>query len=608
MTEPRRRVGGVLACAWLPAFVLAWLAACPAVRATAADPPVANPVPPYRVLVLSSFGSGFEIFSPMISVFRNELTHIQGGAVDFFDVPLELARFDDADGQEPFVGYLAALFASRRPDLVVTLGGPAASFAQTYRARLFPDTPLLLASVESRIVDAAQLGPRDAVVPVVNDLAAVPAMALELLPKTEHLAIVLGSAPLERFWRDQLARALAPLEGRVQLIWLDGLPVDELLARVATLPPHTAVYFVMVLLDGAGVPQFQNRVLTRLRKAANAPIFGLFDSQVGLGVVGGGMLPMTLLGQRTAEAAARLLAGAAPADVRYPPIAQVSQVFDSRELLRWGIPESRLPAGGEVRFRPESPWRIYRWQILGFAALLGLETSLIAFLIIHRARRRIAEKEIRALHGRLLATYEQERRRLARELHDDLTQRLARLAIDAAQVERQNPALDGNPTLGLMREELVRLSDDVHTLSRQLHPSILDELGLADALRSEGERFARTEQVEVDLRLAELPAELASETALCLFRVAQEALRNVAHHARARRVAVVLHSADGTLELGVSDDGVGFDPGARRAGSGLGHVSLRERLQLVGGRLEITSVPGGGTIVLARVPLAGDVA
>ena len=125
-------------------------------------------------------------------------------------------------------------------------------------------------------------------------------------------------------------------------------------------------------------------------------------------------------------------------------------------------------------------------------------------------------------------------------------------------------------------------------------------------MRSEAERFARTERVEIDLQLEETPSELASDKALCLFRVAQEALRNVAHHAHARRVAVVLRSADGALELGVSDDGVGFEPGAGRRGSGLGHVSLRERLHLVGGQLEISSVPGGGTIVLARVPLAGE--
>jgi signal transduction histidine kinase len=243
--------------------------------------------------------------------------------------------------------------------------------------------------------------------------------------------------------------------------------------------------------------------------------------------------------------------------------------------------------------------------ILAGSGALVLQSALIVGLLLHRARRRDAEREVRALHGRLLTTFELERRRLARELHDDLSQRLARLAIDAAQVELQRSTTAGNETLRNLRDELVRLSDDVHTLSRQLHPSILDDLGLADALRSEAERFSRDERVDIDLRLVEPPPGLAAETALCLFRVAQEALRNVARHARASHVEIVLREADGGLELGLQDDGVGFDAGARRQRTGIGHVSLRERLHLVGGRLEITSVPGKGTIVLARVPLAG---
>lgn len=603
MSELPRGIARASARGFRRALVLLWLAAGSVAPATGAEPPPKAPWKPTQVLVLTSFGSSFEIFSYATSVFRAELTHLRGGTVDFFDVPLELARFDVADGQEPFVGYLAALFASRRPDLVVTMGGPAARFAQAHRAHLFPDTPILLAAVESRLIDTATLGAREALVPVTNDLTAVPATALELLPETEHLAIVLGSSPLERYWRDQLVRDLAPLESRVKLLWLDGLPFDELLARVATLPPRTAVYFIMVLLDGAGVPQFQDRALARICKRANAPVFGVFDSQVGLGVVGGRMLPLTLMGKQIAEASARLLAGAAPATVRYPPIGQVSQIYDRRELLRWEIPESRLPEGAEIRFRSASLWSVYRFPILAGATALVLQTMLIAGLLLHRARRRAAELEVRELHGHLLTTFEQERRRLARELHDDFTQRLARLAIDAAQVERLGVAAGGGSTLPRLREELVRLSEDVHTLSRQLHPSILDDLGLAEALRSEVERFARSAGFAVDLRLAETPLELPAETALCLYRVAQEALRNIAHHARASRVEVVLHEKEGGLELGLRDDGVGFAATAGRRKPGLGHVSLRERLHLVGGQLEITSVPGEGTIVLARVPL-----
>ncbi len=156
-----------------------------------------------------------------------------------------------------------------------------------------------------------------------------------------------------------------------------------------------------------------------------------------------------------------------------------------------------------------------------------------------------------------------------------------------------------------MRQELVHLSSDVHSLSRQLHPSILDDLGLADALRSEGERFSRDQHIAVDLELAPSAPKPAPEQALCLFRVAQEALRNVAHHARASRVAISLREVGGGLELEVRDDGVGFDAGTATRKHGLGHVSLRERLHLVGGQLVVASAPGSGTSVLARVPFSG---
>ena len=289
----------------------------------------------------------------------------------------------------------------------------------------------------------------------------------------------------------------------------------------------------------------------------------------------------------------------------YPAVQPGSPIFDSRQLERWKIPPSRLPPGSEIRLRTPSPWTLYRWPILGALAVLALQSALIVGLLVQHRYRRSAEGEVRSLHGRLLTTYEQERRRLARELHDDLTQRLARLAIDAAQVERQNPTLDGNPTLRLMRGELIRLSDDVHTLSRQLHPSILDDLGLAEALRSEVERFGRAERIEVDLQLAGTPAELPAETALCLYRVAQEALRNVAHHAHARRVEVVLRwriarsSSAWATTASASIPSQGAGSGARPREPARTPASRRR------GQLEITSAPGKGTVVLARVPVAG---
>jgi signal transduction histidine kinase len=560
-----------------------------------------------RVLVVQSFGNDFAPYSDVAARFRSELSRRWSRPIEFHELSLETSRFAEGAREGPFAAYLQTLFADRRLDLVVAVGGPATRFIRSHRARLFPSVPVLHVATDQRLVLPALLGPLDAATPVKNDAPGQVELILELLPDLENLAIVLGRSPIEQYWRRELARELEVFRGRLHLLWLDDLPLDEMRQRVASLPPHSAVLYALFLVDAAGVPQQHDEALAALAAESSAPTFGLFESQLGRGVVGGRLVSTGTIVDRAVDAASRLLRGESAVEMSYPAVQPGSPIFDSRQLERWRIPASRLPPGSEIRFHPPSPWDLYRWPLLGGLGLFALQSGLIVGLLLQRRHRRLAEGEVRSLHGRLLTTYEQERRRLARELHDDLTQRLARLAIDAAQVERQNPALDGNPTLGRMREELVRLSDDVHTLSRRLHPSILDDLGLTDALRSEAERFARAEQIEVDLRLAETPPELSPDRALCLFRVAQEALRNTAHHAHASRVEVILHETGGGLELGVRDNGVGFDATASRGRPGLGLVSLRERLQLVSGRLEITSVPGQGTIVLARVPLAGAV-
>lgn len=556
-----------------------------------------------RVLLLTSFGSDFALFTSITSTFRSELSRTLGKPLEFFEVPIDLARFESVDRQAPFVDYLSALFATRAPDLVVTLGGPAASFAQSFRARLFAGVPILYAAVDSRFLRSDVLTPLDATLAVNNDPPATIEAIERLLPDTETVAVVFGASPLERYWRDEVGRLVEPFEGRLRFLWLNGLSLEQIRERVAALPPHSAVYFVLLLVDGAGVPHQQERALEAVRQASSAPVFGVFDVQVGQGIVGGPLMPMTQVGTRAAEAARRLLSGAAPSTVRDPPIGATLWRFDARELAHWKIPRGRLPAGSEVLFEAQSPWPRYRWEILGGVALLGLQSALIGVLVVQRRRRQVAEQEVRTLNRRLLTASEQERRRLARELHDDVTQRLARLAIDGAQLERLGISPDGLGTLHRMREELGRLGRDVHSLSRRLHPSILDDLGLVEAIRAETERAGRPGGLAFDLHLGEEPAGLSADARLGLFRVAQESLRNVVRHARAKRVEVRLESRPDGVELRVRDDGVGFDPEERGARAGLGQVSMRERLHLLDGRLAVESARGRGTTVTAWVPI-----
>ena len=219
---------------------------------------------------------------------------------------------------------------------------------------------------------------------------------------------------------------------------------------------------------------------------------------------------------------------------------------------------------------------------------------------------RRAEEERHDLARRLIRAQEEERAMLARELHDDLTQRLAVLAIEAgrAEVAAADPA--HAQAMQSMREGLVRLSDDIHALASQLHPSVLEVLGLAAALRAEGERLSRQGRIDIVVNVAALPSGLGRDAALCLFRVAQESLSNVIRHAGARAASVVLQPVAGGLQLEVQDDGVGFntaDPGKRRR---LGLLSMVERVRLLNGTLDIESAPGRGTAIVAWLPVAPE--
>jgi signal transduction histidine kinase len=219
------------------------------------------------------------------------------------------------------------------------------------------------------------------------------------------------------------------------------------------------------------------------------------------------------------------------------------------------------------------------------------------------ARRKEVEAARTALMRRLVHAQEQEHRRIARELHDDLTQRLAILAIDAGRLE-QSPGCpaDVRERASGMREQLVALSEGIHSLSRRVHPSILDELGLVDALRAECHGLGQRDGVAVRFLAHDIPPVLSRELVLCVYRVAQEALRNVARHAKSRRASVRLFATDRHLVLRVRDRGVGFDVDARGK-LGLGLESMRERARLVRARLTIGSRPGEGTRVTLRVPL-----
>jgi signal transduction histidine kinase len=215
------------------------------------------------------------------------------------------------------------------------------------------------------------------------------------------------------------------------------------------------------------------------------------------------------------------------------------------------------------------------------------------------------EKDLRKLAGRLIFAQEEERRRLARELHDDFAQRLAVFAIDVGRLQQQlvHPPKTFQEELNEMKKDIIEISQDVHNLSRQLHPSILDDLGLIKAVESECTNFSEREGIEIVFNHENISTAIPKTSSLSLYRVIQEALSNVSKHACADHISIFLKCIGHDIFLSIQDDGIGFDPAEVRGKPGLGLSSMRERVRLIHGEFSIRSHAEKGTEIAVKVPL-----
>jgi signal transduction histidine kinase len=208
----------------------------------------------------------------------------------------------------------------------------------------------------------------------------------------------------------------------------------------------------------------------------------------------------------------------------------------------------------------------------------------------------------------LIEAHEEERKRIARELHDDIVQRIALLAIELEQCDHRAPAsaVDVHEYLQHARQRVKDLGNDIQALSHRLHSSKLEYLGLVGAARSFCHELSEQRHVRIEFKHSDMPAAIPEAISLCLFRVLQEALQNALKHSADQNFTVEMHSTHEEISLMVSDSGIGFDWQDAMNRQGLGLISMRERLHLVNGELSIQSEPGRGTTVRAHVRLGQE--
>jgi signal transduction histidine kinase len=277
----------------------------------------------------------------------------------------------------------------------------------------------------------------------------------------------------------------------------------------------------------------------------------------------------------------------------------------------WALFE-QLRSGARDHYQIEK--RFYRrdgslmWGRLSIS-LLNYTSPMVIAMVEDITEKKQVEQAFADVSRKLVRIQEQERTRIARDLHDDINQRLALVAVEVDQLSQNLPhsTAELNRRLIEIREQITEVSTGVQSLSHQLHSPQLEYLGIVAAIRSFCREFAKRRQVEIDFAHGDdIPQHVSQEVSLCLFRIVQEALNNASRHSKVRRFEVTLGCLANLLHLKVCDNGAGFDTAAAINKEGLGLISMRERVRLVGGTIAIESKPMGGTCIAVRIPIESE--
>ena len=703
--------------------------------------------------------------------------------VTFYTEYLDFTLFGGDEPQPELRALLQRKYATRPIDLIVANASRPLRVALRNRKDLFSNAPVVFVSVDPKAAADLRFDADVTGTWLHIGWTETLDLARRLQPDIRRAVVIGGVTPADRVWLDQARQQLAMRSGSVEVEYLAGLSLEDVLKAVAALSTRTVVLVGPFLRDVTGRDFVMPEAIGQIAASSSVPTYGVMDSAVGAGAVGGHVVSFEAHGRIAADLALRVLAGERP-----PPTEASTTVsmVDARQLARWHLDARRLPAGTVVRFRELSAWERYRWWIVGAATLVLVQSVLIAALLVHRALRRRAERalaerlrfetllsdlstmfaaasvpgldshietalsrltedlgidratlvafppssgEVRVTHawtrdgvapppemirdhevpwilaelrggrvvrlgrpedlpgaamvdrrsierfgtrpcvvlplmvggltiggfaiatlhetrpwpeelvarlriladlfasalarrdaeltahesatqiqtlaGRLITAQEAERRRIARELHDGLSQRLTALSLTLSRLGRLPPSASADLPAELHRLE-ARAADlvgDMRRVSHELHPGVLEHIGLIAALDGYCSEVEKAQGLAVSFQADDLGA-VPADLALCLYRATQEALGNIVKHAAAQsvRVRLVRDGRDGILTI--DDDGRGFDPANAR--SGLGLISLEERVRLVGGQLAITTAHGRGTEVRIVVPLPED--
>jgi signal transduction histidine kinase len=583
-----------------------------------------------RVMILHSFGRDFRPWGHYARTIREELDRRSPWQLDIQDHSLVTARSGDEDPESAFVAYLGALNSGQPPDIVISIGAPAANFVQRNRKHLFAATPMVLTAVEQRRIQFAMLSDNDAVVAVAHDFPLSFETILRVLPETKRIVVINGASPNEKFWLDELRREAAYFEDKVEFVWNENRSFQEILKKCAAAPANTAVFWHLMNVDATDVVYEGDAALRQLYEACNAPIFSYDDGFFGREIVGGPMHSVLDLSRLTADVAIRILGGEKPRDIRPRPVGYAHAKFDWREMQRWGISEGNLPPGSEVWFREPGVWQKYSWQISLITGVILVQGALISGLLHERRRRRLAEVESRQrlaelAHVNRYAAAGELTSSIAHELNQPLGSILTNTETAELILKGASPNIvEVGEILADIRRDDQRAAEIIRRLRRMLKkapPEVVDT-DLNDTVREAiGFLMPLTERARISLNYASAPTRLPirgdivqlQQVVLNLIMNAMDAL--VVAEVAKREIVVTTRRTGAHAEIIVSDTGPGLGAGdpahifepfftTKPQGMGMGLAIVRTIVESHRGQISAEDLPSGGARFTVRLPLA----
>lgn len=558
-----------------------------------------------RVLVFNDFGS---ISSPGIAILDQAIATGLGNSpyqIELYNENLEANLFPEAASQQLFREWYVRKYSDRKPDVIISAGPESLKFMIEMHEKSFPNIPIIFCGTTEEMIGGLKVDSHFTGVWGMAQPERTLIAALRLQPHTKHVVVVGGTAAFDRSLEAVAKESFRKYESQFEFTYLTDLDMPTLLERLRHLPDKTIIYHTSIMQDAAGAHFIDAaQSVPLIVGAANAPIYVVDDVDLGKGTVGGNLVSWAADGEVAAGMAARILDGLKPQEI---PIVRNYNVnmFDWRALRRWGFKESDLPSGSTVLFRELSVWQRTKWiWISGLLIILSL-SALAAYLLYSRKQLRQARDAQLQLSGLLINAQEMERSRLASELHDDFSQRLALLSLGLANASEMLPdtSESAKQQLNELFNSASEIGADLHRVSHRLHPAALETLGLVSGVSALCKEFKARHGTEIVFCSEKVPRAVPLDVALCLFRIVQEGLQNFRKHSGAVMAQVNLRGDGDKLLLSVRDEGQGFTTKEMENKVSLGIRSMRERARLVGGQFQVYSEPGKGTSIEASVPL-----